>query len=105
MVIPISLLHRSKNIWGEDADKFDPDNFLPERIRSRPKAAFIPYSIGPRDCIGIKYANIMVRSYICWLVRNYRFTTSLQFEDLQYQLSITLRLANGVTLQVHKRDT
>ena len=51
-VIGSFAIHRSKLVWGTDADEFDPDRFLPERCVNRHPAAFIPFSYGSRNCIG-----------------------------------------------------
>lgn len=40
-------LHRLEHIYP-NANKFDPDNFLPERQANRHYYAFIPFSAGPR---------------------------------------------------------
>lgn len=51
LISPYSI-HRDSNIWGSNADKFNPDNFLPEKMSERHPATFIPFSYGPRNCIG-----------------------------------------------------
>lgn len=50
--IVISKMHRDPNIWGPSCDKFDPDNFLPEKVAARHPYSYLPYSGGARNCIG-----------------------------------------------------
>lgn len=46
------VMHRRKDIWGPDADKF-----VPERWEtSRPGWAYAPFNGGPRICIGQQFA-------------------------------------------------
>ncbi len=50
------MLHRDKTVWGEDAEKFNPDNFSKEAVAARPQHAYKPFGNGQRACIGRQFA-------------------------------------------------
>jgi cytochrome P450 len=51
IAICIYALHRHPSFW-EQPDSFDPERFTPERSQGRSKYAYIPFSTGPRQCLG-----------------------------------------------------
>ncbi|RDW74534.1 cytochrome P450 [Aspergillus mulundensis] len=56
--VPTYTIHHSKEIWGPDADDFVPERWDPARLTARQKAAFIPFSTGPRACVGRNVAEM-----------------------------------------------
>jgi len=53
------LVQRSKDLWGPDADEFDPERWLDlERIKKviANPFMFIPFHAGPRICLGQNFA-------------------------------------------------
>ncbi|CAH0696637.1 unnamed protein product [Spodoptera exigua] len=51
LVIPIHNLHRDPRFW-EDPHRVMPERFLPENVKKRDPNAFVPFSLGPMDCLG-----------------------------------------------------
>lgn len=57
VIIATYKLHRLEHIYP-NPDTFDPDNFLPERQANRHYYAFVPFSAGPRSCVGKYLCNL-----------------------------------------------
>jgi len=51
VAVLISATHRNPRIYPNPAT-FDPDRFLGEQTQHRHPFAYIPFSAGPRNCIG-----------------------------------------------------
>jgi cytochrome P450 len=67
--------HRHPAFWP-DAETFDPDRFSPERSRDRNSWAFLPFSGGPRTCIGNMFALVEASILLAQLLN--RFDVEVQ---------------------------
>jgi benzoate 4-monooxygenase len=56
--VPTYTMHHSKAIWGPDADEFKPSRWAEGTITAEQKGAFIPFSYGPRACLGRSIAEM-----------------------------------------------
>uniref|UniRef100_A0A336LN05 CSON006010 protein n=1 Tax=Culicoides sonorensis TaxID=179676 RepID=A0A336LN05_CULSO len=103
-LVVIYALHRLKCYWGENADQFDPDNFLPEKVASRHPYCYLPFSSGIRNCIGQKYALLSMKVMLVNLLLAYKFTTPLKMEDLEFRLDVSLMLTNEYLIEINRRQ-
>jgi len=60
IIIVLMLMNRQEQYWPNPL-KFDPDRFLPERIKDSPLHYHIPFSDGPKNCIGRHKYNYIVK--------------------------------------------
>lgn len=58
-----SVMHRDKDVWGEDADEFNPDRW----DGMRPYWKFVPFGGGPRRCP----AQLLVTTEACYMVARF----------------------------------
>ncbi|KAL9895156.1 cytochrome P450 313a4 isoform 1-T1 [Glossina fuscipes fuscipes] len=104
IAIDIFNMHRRKDIWGPEAETFNPDNFLSTNLQNKHSYAFIPFTKGLRYCIGWKYALLSTKITLAKLLRNYKFTTDLKFEHLKFVEDITLKLQKLPLFTIERRD-
>lgn len=64
LAIGIRQIQRNEKYWGPNANLFDPTRFEKERIKDVPPVCFIPFSYGPRNCVGMFKINSVKSRFI-----------------------------------------
>lgn len=103
ILISIFDLHRRTDIWGANADKFNPENFMRENLQEKHSYAYIPFSKGVRDCIGWKYALMAIKILLAGFIRNFSFETNVKLEDLKFTNNVTLKYTNEPAFTIKNR--
>lgn len=99
--VPAYTIHHSKEIWGPDADEYNPDRWLEERLTERQKNAFIPFSYGPRSCVGRNVAEMELALTVATVFRRYEFEL---YQDKLETREGFLRKPVGLMVGLKKRQ-
>ncbi|ESO88541.1 hypothetical protein LOTGIDRAFT_219061 [Lottia gigantea] len=73
--IPVSLLHHSPDHWT-DPEKFDPERFTEEEKSKRNPYSYIPFGVGPRNCVAQRLAIMETRMALVSILQKYRVVKS-----------------------------
>lgn len=85
------VMHRRKDLWGEDAD-----DFVPERWESmRPGWSYAPFNGGPRICIGQQFALTEAGYIIVRLLQRYDAVEGLDIDPARDYHYFTIVAAPG----------
>lgn len=101
-VIPYAT-HRLEHIFP-DPEKYIPERFSTENCEKRNPYAFLPFSAGPRNCIGHKFALIEMKTVISTILRSYRLLPVPGKTKVQPLFRITLRSKGGLWVRLEPRN-
>ncbi len=94
-------LQRHERLWP-DPDAFDPDRWTRDDNRQPARAAWMPFSAGPRVCTGAGFAMIEGPLLLALLVRHFRFAP-VPDADYTPVAHLTVRGRRGLPLIVTRR--
>lgn len=104
IIIATFKIHRNEDVFP-NPDVFNPDNFLPEKSASRHYYAYVPFSAGPRSCVGRKYAMLKLKIILSTILRNFKVKSALSEKDWKLQADIILKRTDGFNISLEPRKS
>ncbi|XP_029173943.1 cytochrome P450 4c21-like isoform X1 [Nylanderia fulva] len=105
VVIELLTLHRNEKFWSKPL-VFDPDRFLPQNIETSYQHYYMPFSMGPRNCISMQYAIMSMKVILTTLIRTFVFKVenSIQIDKIKLTVDLVLSTVEPLKIQIEKRD-
>ncbi|XP_033748156.1 cytochrome P450 4F3-like [Pecten maximus] len=96
--ILIDSINHREDIWK------DPETFRPDRFEDsdRDPYSFVPFSAGPRNCIGQNFAMTELKVAISKIIKRFRILPDLDHETIPRKEAV-LRSKSGVWVKLEKR--
>lgn len=94
--IPTQGIHLDPKYYP-NPEKFDPERFSPENRKSIDPLTYLPFGIGPRNCIGSRFALMEIKALLYYLLLNFKI---VQNDKTQ----IPLKLRKGFTIIASEGD-
>ncbi len=85
--------------WWDHPTEFDPERFLGSVPASRPPFCYIPFSAGPRKCIGDYFSIVEMKFHLALLIPKFRLTYQQQ-KPIELEPAINLRAKHPIIMEV-----
>ncbi|KAJ8712785.1 hypothetical protein PYW08_008089 [Mythimna loreyi] len=103
LTLSIHPLHRDPRYW-EEPDKVMPERFMPEKVKERDPNAFVPFSLGPMDCLGRVYATALIKTIVVWVLRYAYLEPAGSLDNVKLHYAISVSAAGGYNVRARPRE-
>ncbi|XP_035224205.1 cytochrome P450 3A8-like [Stegodyphus dumicola] len=104
ILVPVYALHFDSAYWNAP-EEFDPERFLPENKGNIHPMVYQPFGAGPRNCVGLRFAQMEIKMALAKLLHKFKFTPCPRSTKDNLEISsalATMRPKKGVFLYVEK---
>ncbi|XP_054154549.1 thromboxane-A synthase-like [Oppia nitens] len=103
--IPVYAIHHDPDNYPEP-DRFNPDRFMPANRHQIKPYTYLPFGSGPRNCIGMRFAQLELKLTLAKLSKLYRFSRLPDLTDVPvvYNKGRDLLQARRLVVGIERRD-
>ncbi|KAG6453022.1 cytochrome P450 6B5 [Manduca sexta] len=80
IVISPLAIHHDEKLYP-NPEKFVPERFMVEAVKSRHTCAYLPFGAGPRSCLGMRFAKLQFKACVVKLLSKFRVEPSRRTKD------------------------
>ncbi|BFZ12158.1 hypothetical protein BsWGS_15197 [Bradybaena similaris] len=102
ITVAVINLHRNSLVW-EAPDEFRPERFLPENLASMDSFSYLPFSAGPRNCIGQNFALNEEKVLFSRILHRYQVELAPDAPAVKRSATLVLKSETGIWLRLKKR--
>ncbi|XP_064457756.1 cytochrome P450 4V2-like [Ornithodoros turicata] len=102
-MVNLFTYHRNEKHFSSPQE-FMPERFLTKEHSARNPYSYIPFSAGPRNCLGQRYAITELKVLTAKLFRKLSFTPHTTPDKVQLTYEITLRTRHRIMLKASRRE-
>ncbi len=95
------IAHRHPDFW-EKPEQFYPEHFSTECSAKRPRHAYMPFSSGPRICVGNTFAMTEAQLVLATVAQQYRVSLAPGYH-VELESLLALRPKNGLLVSIECR--
>ncbi len=96
------ITQRHPALWEKPA-RFDPERFTPEQTERRSRYAYLPFSAGPRICLGANFAMLEAALVLSMAIRQYRLEL-VPGHPVEPSMDVKTWPLHGMPMTVHRRE-
>lgn len=101
--MPPYVLHRDPLLWP-DPEKFDPDRFSNKNKEAQAAYSYMPFGIGPRQCIGFRFALLEMKTAMFRVLSKVKFQKADDtVSQLNFRSVLIMQPCDPISLEIVAR--
>lgn len=102
-MVNIYSLHRNPKAFHKP-EEFIPERFTTEEYTNRHPYSYIPFSGGPKNCLGQRFAITKIKILVAKMLHKYNFEAKTPIDKLRLTCEVIVRAKEGLHLSIKRRE-